>query len=86
MDRRPGMHFNVVYNRRVSSEFKSGLQPQVRLRKVSVSSIVNPEATEQRKLHREAASCFGTLAGHNRSRAETARESIRQRLGRRYFR
>jgi len=89
-----------VYSWRVSSELKSALEREARIRKVSISAIVDSavrnwlqksaadpaEAAEQRRLHRAAASCFGMLAGGNPRRAETARESIRQRLGRRYAR
>jgi len=67
------------------------------MRKTSVSAIVDSavrnwlqnntvdpaEDAEQRRLHRAAAECFGMLAGHNPRRAETAREAIRQRVGRR---
>lgn len=38
----------------------------------------------QRKLHAAAERCLGVLAGGNPRRAETAREAIRERLGRRY--
>jgi predicted transcriptional regulator len=86
-----------VYSWRVSSELKSELEREARLRKVSISAIVdsavrhwlqkNPvdqaEDAEQRRLHRAAEGCFGVLSGQNPRRAETARESIRMRLGRR---
>jgi hypothetical protein len=89
-----------VYSWRVSSDLKSELEREARLRKISVSAIVDSavrnwlqknavdpaEDAEQRRLHRAAAGCIGVLAGHNPRRAETARESIRQRLGRRYAR
>jgi predicted transcriptional regulator len=89
-----------VYSWRVSSELKSELERQARLRKVSISAVLDlavrdwvknstmdpPDAAEQRRLQRAAASSFGVLAGHNPRRAETARQSIRQRLGRRYAR
>jgi len=89
-----------VYSWRVSSDLKSELEREARLRKTSISAIVDSavrdwlrkntvdpaEDAEQRRLQRAAASCFGALAGHNSRRAETARESVRQRLGRRYAR
>lgn len=88
-----------VYSWRVSSELKSELEREARLRKVSIAAVlesaarnwlrnsVEPaEATEQLRLHRAAAGCFGVLAGCNPRRAETARESVRQRLVRRHAR
>jgi hypothetical protein len=88
-----------VYSWRVSSELKLELEREARLRKISIAAVLDSavrnwlrntghpaEAAEQRRLHRAAASCFGVLAGHNPRRAEAARESIRQRLTRRYAR
>ena len=89
-----------VYSWRVSSELKSDLEREARLRKISISSLldsavrswlkksaVSPaEDEEQRRLHRAAASCLGILAGRDSHRAENARQSIRQRLDRRYAR
>ncbi len=86
-----------VYSWRLSSELKSGLERQARVRKVSVSSILDTAVREwlgksgldvagdeaQRELHKSAAKCIGVLAGRNSRRAETARETIRQRLRRR---
>lgn len=85
-----------VYSWRVSSDLKLELEREARLRKISVSAIVDSavrnwlqkntadpsEDAEQRRLHRGAA-CFGVLAGNGPRRAETARESTRRRLGRR---
>jgi hypothetical protein len=86
-----------VYSWRLSGELKSGLERQARLRKVSVSSILDIAVREwlrksgldvagdeaQRELHKSAAKCIGVLAGRNSRRAETAREMIRERLRRR---
>jgi hypothetical protein len=85
-----------VYSWRLSGELKSGLERQARLRKVSVSSILDIAVREwlrksgldvagdeaQRELHKSAAKCIGVLAGRNSRRAETAREMIRERLRR----
>jgi hypothetical protein len=85
-----------VYSWRLSGELKSGLERQARLRKVSVSSILDSAVREwlrksgldvagdeaQRELHKSAAKCIGVLAGRNPRRAETARETIRERLKR----
>lgn len=86
-----------VYSWRLSGELKSGLERQARLRKVSVSSILDIAVREwlrksgldvagdeaQRELHKSAAKCIGVLAGRNSRRAETARATIRERLRRR---
>jgi hypothetical protein len=83
-----------VYSWRLSGELKSGLERQARLRKVSVSSILDIAVREwlrksgldvagdeaQRELHKFAAKCIGVLEGRNSRRAETARETIRERL------
>lgn len=89
-----------VYSWRLSAELKSDLEREARLRKESLSSILEsavrdllkkgdsdiPENEAQQKLHKAAARCLGVLAGRNVHRAETAREAIRKRLGRRYGR
>jgi hypothetical protein len=89
-----------VYSWRLSSELKSDLEREARLRKLSVSSVLDlavrdwlkksdgdpAENETQRKLHAAAASCLGVLAGRNPRRAESARKSIRERLRRRYAR
>jgi hypothetical protein len=88
------------YSWRVSSELKSDLEREARLRKISISSVLDSavrawlkksavgpaEDEEQRRLHRAAASSLGILAGRDSHRAENARQSIRQRLDRRYAR
>lgn len=89
-----------VYSWRLSEELKSDLERQARLRKVSVSSILEtavrswlkksnadlPDNQAQQRLHSAAARCLGVLAGLNSRRAETAREVVRKRLRRRYAR
>lgn len=89
-----------VYSWRLSGELKSDLERESRLRQVPVSSVLeaavrdwlrkrDADASEdeaQRRLHAAAASCFGALASGNPRRAETARDELRKRLGRRYAR
>jgi hypothetical protein len=89
-----------VYSWRVSSALKSDIEREARLRKTSVSSVLDTavrdwlkksaaspaEEAEQLRLHRAAARCLGIIAGRDPRRAETARQSIRLRLGRRYAR
>ncbi len=89
-----------VYSWRVSTDLKSELEREARLRKSSISSVLesairewlskrdvdNEQAEVQERLHAAAASCFGVLAGRGTRRAETARQLIRQRLRRRYAR
>lgn len=85
-----------VYSWRLSGEVKADLERQARARKVPVSHILDVAVLDwlkrsgvdaageeaQRKLHAAAARCLGILAGGNPHRAETAREAIRERLGR----
>jgi hypothetical protein len=73
---------------------------KVRLRKTSIAALVDSairnwlprstadpaEANEKRRLHKSVAASIGALAGRDPLRAETSRQSIRQRLGRRYAR
>ncbi len=89
-----------VYSWRLSDELKSDLERESHLRQVPVSSVLeaavrdwlrkrDADASEdetQRKLHAAAAGCFGRLASGNPHRAETARDELRKRLGRRYAR
>ena len=86
-----------VYSWRVSRELKSDLERQARIRKTSLSALLNlaardwlkqsaatiGEDEEQRRLHEAAMKCLGTVASGNPRRAETAREAIRERLNRR---
>ena len=86
-----------MYSWRVSRELKSELEQQARIRKTSLSAVLNlavrdwlkqsaatvEEDEEQRRLHEAAVKCVGVFAGGNPRRAETAREAIRERLKRR---
>jgi predicted transcriptional regulator len=83
-----------VYSWRLSDELKSDLEREARLRKMSVSSVLDLAVREwlkksaldvagdaaQRELHEAADGCLGILAGRNRHRAEAAREAVRKRL------
>ena len=89
-----------VYSWRLSPDLKSDLEREARLRKVTVSSVLesavrdwlkngNADASDdeaQRRLHTAATACFGVLASGNSRRAETARDVLRKRLRRRYGR
>jgi hypothetical protein len=89
-----------VYSWRLSSELKSDPEREARLRKTSVSAVLNlavrdwlkQDASlvegdeEQRRIHEAASDCLGAFAGRDRRRAETARQSVRQRLSRRHAR
>ena len=83
-----------VYSWRLSRYLKSDLEREARLRRLSLSALLDLAVGEwlkrnsgelsgveaQRKLHASAASCLGAIAGRNARRAETAREAIRKRL------
>jgi hypothetical protein len=85
-----------VYSWRVSSELKSDLEREARLRKTSLSAVLtmavrdwlrqsatNVEGDEeQRQLHEAASQCLGAFADGNPRRAENARQAIRERLRR----
>ena len=89
-----------VYSWRLTDELKSDLEREARLRKMSVSSVLDLAVREwlkksaldvageaaQRELHKVADGCLGILAGRNRHRAESAREAVRKRLRRRHAR
>lgn len=89
-----------VYSWRLSGELKSDLERVARIRKVPVSAILESavrdllrqgaghqsEEETQRRLHQSAARCLGVLASGNCRRAETARDLLRRKLGRRYER
>ena len=89
-----------VYSWRVSSDLKTDLEREARIRKASVASVLETavrewlnkrganiaDDEEQRILHETASSCFGAFAGGNPRRSRNVREAIRQRLGRRYGR
>jgi post-segregation antitoxin (ccd killing protein) len=83
-----------VYSWRLSGELKSDLEREARLRKVPVSAVLEtavrdllksseadaPEDETQRRLHTTAADCLGVLSSGNSRRAETARETLRDKL------
>ena len=89
-----------MYSWRLSEDLKSDLEREARLRKVSVAAILElavrdwldergADTTgdeEQARLQQAATSCLGAFAGRNSRRAETVRETVRGRLGRRYAR
>jgi predicted transcriptional regulator len=87
-----------VYSWRLSSELKSDLEREARLRKVPVSAVLETavrdwlkkgdtdvsEDEAQRRLHTAAAGCFGVFASGDPRRAETARDTLRKRLRQRH--
>ena len=89
-----------VYSWRVSTDLKSELEREARLRKKSVASVLDmavrewlkksaatlSDDDEQRRLHEAAESCIGTLEGGDPYRSENAGKTIRERLARRYGR
>lgn len=89
-----------VYSWRVSAELKTGLEREARRRRISLSAVLDLAAQEwlkksdldeddagrQQKLQHAAAECFGAFASGNRRRAETVRQAIRERLGRKHAR
>jgi hypothetical protein len=89
-----------VYSWRVSSELKSDLEREARLRKTSLSAVLTlavrdwlkqssasiDEDEEQRKLHEAASKCLGTFTGGKPRRAENARQAVRERLWRHHAR
>ena len=89
-----------VYSWRVSSDLKSDLEREARLRKTSVSQVLDlavrnwlkqsaatvDEDAEQRRLHEAASRCLGTFAGRDPHRAETGRQAVRERLRRHHAR
>ena len=89
-----------VYSWRLPGELKSDLERAARLRKATVSAILDaavrdwlkrsaPDAgedAEQDRLHAAAASCLGAFAGGDPHRSERARGAIRERLAKRHAR
>ena len=89
-----------VYSWRVSTDLKTGLEREARRRHVSFAAILEMAAQEwltknsagdndeerQRMLHQAASECLGVLASGNSQRSETVRQSVRQRLRRKYGR
>ncbi len=89
-----------VYSWRVSSDVKTSLEREARRRKISVSAALDLAAREwlhksgtesegdeeQRRLRKAASKWLGALAGGDAHRSENARQTVRQRLRRRYGR
>jgi len=89
-----------VYSWRVSPEVKSELERAARVRKTTVSAILDAavrnwldsdtpnvaDADEQRRLHLEAARCLGTITGGDPNRAATARNRVKERILKRHGR
>jgi hypothetical protein len=90
-----------VYSWRISSELKSDLEREARLRETSLAAVLNLavrdwlkqrapnvlDDREQLRLHAAAAaSSLGIIAGRDSRRAENARHAIRERLRRRHAR
>jgi hypothetical protein len=89
-----------VYSWRVSRDLKAGLEREARRRKLSLSKILDMAAREwlsrsgaenesdegQLRLHRAASKWLGAFAGQDPHRSESVRETMRQRLRRRYDR
>jgi hypothetical protein len=84
----------AVYRWLLSHDLKAKLEREARLRKVSVSSILDIAVREwlwknaskvagdesQRKLHAAAEKYIGVLSGLPSGRAETVRETVRRRV------
>lgn len=89
-----------VYSWRVSTDIKTSLEREARLRKVSLAAVLDLAAKEwlqksepaedddeeQHRLRQAALKCVGSLAGGDPKRAENAGTAVRQRLRRRYGR
>jgi hypothetical protein len=89
-----------VYSWRLSTELKAELEREARARKTSISNLLEAvvqdwfrqsrgcldDREQQALLHTEAEKCLGAFSGGNPRRAETARQTIRKSLARRYGR
>jgi hypothetical protein len=85
---------SVVYSWRLSAEMKSELERKARLRKVSVSSLLDQAVREylkssaediandeaQRDLHSHIQQFIGVLDGGDATRSENVRKLVRRRL------
>jgi hypothetical protein len=81
-----------LYSWRLSRYLKSDLERAARLRRLSLSALLDLAVSEwlkrnngelsgneaQRKLHASASRCLDAIAGRNARRAETAREGPRE--------
>lgn len=84
----------AVYSWRLSEELKANLEHQARLRRVSVSKVLETavrdwlknaqsdtaQDEQQRRIREAASKCIGVLAGGDPYRSENARALVRQRL------
>ena len=89
-----------VYSWRVSTELKTGLERAARRRKTSLSAVLdlaaqewliktgaaNEDGAEQHRLQQAASKCLGAFASGEARRSESVRQTVRQRLRRRYGR
>ena len=88
-----------VYSWRLSSELKSDLERESRLRQTPVSVVLeeavrtwldrppdSTDAMEQQKLHEAAALSVGIIAGKNRTRSVNVSKFVRERIRRRNVR
>lgn len=87
-----------VYNLRVSTEVKIGLEREARRRRVSLSAIIDLAARdwlvkagaetsdeqEQARIQQAASECFGALEGGNPRRSEHVRQDMRKLLRQRH--
>ncbi len=89
-----------VYSWRLSADLKSDLEREARLRKTSLSAVLdlaardwlkksaenNADDAGQRQLQEAAGQYLGAFAGGKARRSETGRQAIRERLRRRHAR
>jgi predicted transcriptional regulator len=90
-----------VYSWRLSRELKSELERAARLRRTSLSGVLEQaarawlaqnsaelaeDAETQRKLHAAAARYIGCIAGDNPYRSERAKELVQMKVRRKYGR
>jgi len=89
-----------VYSWRLDSNLKTGLEREARRRNISVSTALDLAAREwlekrgaenggeeeQVRLNKAASKWLGTLASGDAQRSETASQTLRRRLRRRYGR
>jgi hypothetical protein len=89
-----------VYSWRVSTEIKAGLQRAARRRKMSLAGVLDLAAREwlsktdqqpddeeeQRRLHKAAAQCFGSIKDGDRHSSENVSKEMRRAMQKRYGR
>ena len=90
-----------VYSWRLSPETKIALEQEARREGMTMATLLDrlarewlerrrdsdgPQAAEQGRLHAQAAKTFGTIAGGNPGRSESARVTLRRRLAERHGR